>query len=65
MTMLSLKPSTSLYKADVIQQRRPWCSFEPVEFATLGWVDWFNNRWAAGAHRQHPAAGDLVMPNRG
>jgi len=21
-----------------------WRSFEPVEFATLEWVDWFNNR---------------------
>ena len=23
---------------------RPWRSFEAVEFATLEWVDWFNNR---------------------
>ncbi len=22
----------------------PWRSFETVEFATLEWVDWFNNR---------------------
>jgi hypothetical protein len=22
----------------------PWRSFEQVEFATLEWVDWFNNR---------------------
>jgi putative transposase len=22
----------------------PWRSFETVEFATLTWVDWFNNR---------------------
>ena len=22
----------------------PWRSFEAVEFATLEWVDWFNNR---------------------
>ena len=22
----------------------PWRSFEAVEYATLGWVDWFNNR---------------------
>src|SRR5512134_574004 len=33
-----------LYKAEVIQRRGPWRSFETVEFATLQWVDWFNNR---------------------
>jgi len=42
----SIRPSTSsgLYKAEVIHRRGPWRSFEPVEFATLEWVDWFNNR---------------------
>jgi putative transposase len=24
--------------------RRPWRNLEAVEFATLEWVDWFNNR---------------------
>ena len=33
-----------LYKAEVIWRRGPWRSFEQVEFATLEWVDWFNNR---------------------
>ena len=33
-----------LYKADVIHRRGPWRSCEAVEFATLEWVDWFNNR---------------------
>ena len=33
-----------LYKAEVIHRRRPWRSFDAVEFATLTWVDWFNNR---------------------
>ena len=33
-----------LYKAEIIHRRRPWRSFEAVEFATLEWVDWFNNR---------------------
>jgi len=33
-----------LYKAEVIHRRRPWRSLEAVEFATLEWVDWFNNR---------------------
>ena len=33
-----------LHKAEVIHRRGPWRSFEAVEFATLEWVDWFNNR---------------------
>jgi transposase InsO family protein len=33
-----------LFKAEVINQRGPWRSFEAVEFATLEWVDWFNHR---------------------
>jgi len=33
-----------LYKAEVIHRRGPWRSFEAVEFATLTWIDWFNNR---------------------
>ena len=33
-----------LYKAEVIWRRGPWRGFEQVEFATLEWVDWFNNR---------------------
>ena len=33
-----------LYKAEVIHRRAPWRSFEAVEYATLEWVDWFNNR---------------------
>src|SRR3954471_24242313 len=32
-----------LYKAELIHRAR-WRSFEAVEFATLEWVDWFNNR---------------------
>ena len=33
-----------LYKAEVIHRRGPWRSLKAVEFATLEWVDWFNNR---------------------
>ena len=33
-----------LYKAEVIHRRGPWRNFEAIEFATLEWVDWFNNR---------------------
>src|SRR3954465_6201663 len=33
-----------LSKAEVIHRRGPWRSAEAVEFATLEWVDRFNNR---------------------
>jgi len=33
-----------LYKTEVIRQQGPWRNLEDVEFATLTWVDWFNNR---------------------
>ena len=33
-----------LCKTEVIHRRGPWRSFEAVEFATLEWVDWYNNR---------------------
>jgi putative transposase len=33
-----------LYKTEVIRRRGPWRNVEGVEFATLEWVDWFNNR---------------------
>ncbi len=32
-----------LYKTEVIRRRGPWRSLEAVEFATLEWVDWYNN----------------------
>jgi transposase InsO family protein len=33
-----------LYKAEVIHRRSSWRTREEVEWATLKWVDWFNNR---------------------
>lgn len=33
-----------LYKAEVIRRRGPWRNIDAVEYATLEWVDWFNNR---------------------
>ena len=33
-----------LYKTEVIRRRGPWKNLETVEFATLEWIDWFNNR---------------------
>jgi len=32
------------YKPKAIHWRGPWLRFEAVEFATLEWFDWFNNR---------------------
>jgi putative transposase len=33
-----------LYKAEVIRRKGPWRNIDEVEYATLCWVDWFNNR---------------------
>jgi putative transposase len=33
-----------LYKTELIRQQGPWRNIEDVEFATLTWVEWFNNR---------------------
>ena len=33
-----------LYKAEVIHRRASWRTREEVEWATLNWIDWFNNR---------------------
>jgi transposase InsO family protein len=33
-----------LFKTEVIHARGPWKSIEPVEYAILEWVDWFNHR---------------------
>jgi transposase InsO family protein len=33
-----------LYKTEVIHPNGPWRNVDEVEFATLTWVDWFNNR---------------------
>jgi len=33
-----------LYTAEVIYARGPWRTHDAVEYATLEWVDWFNDR---------------------
>jgi putative transposase len=33
-----------LFKSEVIHHRGPWRNLDRVEYATLEWVDWFNNR---------------------
>ncbi len=37
-----------LFKTEVIRRRGTWRTLEAVEFATLEWVDWFNNRRLLG-----------------
>ena len=45
-----------LYKAEVIHRRGPWRTLEAVEYATLEWVDWFNNRRLLGPIGHVPPA---------
>ena len=33
-----------LNKTELVHRRGPWRSLDDLEFATLEWVDWFNNR---------------------
>ena len=33
-----------LYKTEVIRRLGPWRGIDAVEYATLSWVDWFNNQ---------------------
>lgn len=33
-----------LFKTEVINRRGPWKSAAAVEWAALGWVEWFNHR---------------------
>lgn len=35
--------SNDLYKTELIHRQRPWCNVEHAEWATLNYVDWFNN----------------------
>ena len=34
----------SLYKWELISPQGPWRGLDDVEFATLGYIDWFNHR---------------------
>ena len=60
-----------LYKTEVIHHRGPWRNLDEVEYATLEWVDWFNNRRllepignvppAEYEAKYHQSAGQLPM----
>ena len=45
-----------LYKTEVIRKDGPWRGIDPVEYATLEWVDWFNNRRLLGSIGNIPPA---------
>ncbi|MBU2605331.1 MAG: integrase core domain-containing protein, partial [Alphaproteobacteria bacterium] len=45
-----------LYKAEVIHRKGPWNSMDAIEYATLIWVDWFNNRRLLGPIGHIPPA---------
>jgi hypothetical protein len=45
-----------LYKTEVIRRNGRWRNIEGVEFATLDWVDWFNNRRLFGPIGNVPSA---------
>jgi transposase InsO family protein len=45
-----------LFKTEVIRRRGPWRGLDAVEFATLEWVDWFNNRRLLGPIGNIPPA---------
>ena len=38
----------ALFKTEVIRRKGPWRSIDDVEFATLLWVHWFNNKRLLG-----------------
>jgi putative transposase len=45
-----------LYKTELIHRRGPWKNVEDVEWATLTYVEWFNNRRLHGAIGMIPPA---------
>jgi putative transposase len=45
-----------LYKAELVGPRGPWRTADQVELATLGWVQWWNQRRLHGALDHIPPA---------
>jgi transposase InsO family protein len=52
-----------LFKTEVINEIGPWKSMREVEWETLKWVDWYNNRRLLGPI--HCPAGDACITKRG
>lgn len=45
----SAETINGLYKTEVIRRCGSWKDIDEVEYATLEWVDWFNNRRLLGS----------------
>lgn len=45
-----------LYKTELVRRQGPWRNMQALELATLGWVDWFNNRRLLGPIGNIPPA---------
>ncbi len=45
-----------LYKTEEIRRNGPWKGFDEVEYATLDWIDWYNNRRLFGPIGMMPPA---------
>lgn len=45
-----------LYKTELVHRQGPWRNMHGLEMATLGWVDWFNNRRLLGPVGNIPPA---------
>jgi len=45
-----------LFKTELVHRQGPWRSMQALELATLGWVDWFNNRRLLGPIGNIPPA---------
>ena len=45
-----------LFKTEVIRRMGPWRHLEAVEFATLDWIDWFNQQRLFGPIGDIPPA---------
>lgn len=45
-----------LYKTELVHRQGPWRNMQDLELATLGWVDWFNNRRLLGPIGNIPPA---------
>jgi putative transposase len=44
MTVNQAETINGLYKTEVNRRRGPWKNNEEVEYATMEWVGWLNNR---------------------
>ncbi|MEI4235237.1 hypothetical protein V8324_20590, partial [Roseovarius sp. D22-M7] len=45
-----------LCKTELVHRQGPWRNMQDLKMATLGWVDWFNNRRLLGPIGNIPAA---------